>query len=79
MEVGLTRTATPARIRAELRRRMRGFGVAKRNGCWYVTGPGTEMWRSTSLNTATFGGQIVAFWVRAILDMREHERGRAVA
>ena len=72
MEAHLEADATPARIRRAMRRHgLSAYGIAKAESAWYVYGGDSASWDSCSLNTFRFDGKSVAFWIRAILDMRD--------
>lgn len=43
------------------------YKLSKINGTWYVSGPGTEMWKTTCLNTAKFPGDPL-WWANEIRD-----------
>jgi hypothetical protein len=69
--------ATPARVRAELKRRKLPYEIVKQEGFWYVFGPEntTELWYQTCLMTPTFHGRPASYWVDVIEGMAE-SKGR---
>jgi len=63
-------TTGPAAVRRLLAKTHPGLDVVKVAGCWYLTGPGTEMLYSCSLNTYRLDGP-PARWVAAVVTLLE--------
>lgn len=68
--------ATPAQVRAELKRRKLPYNVEKTQSTWYVTGADSINWIKRCLYTNSFDGQTAQFWVDIIEDLSKNKENR---